>query len=517
MNGSALITVTVSPVGDPAPEIDSLTDDITITSGESVTIEWTTSNALSAQFNGSNVSVDGSQSVSPTSTTTYTLVAYENDEDNQDTGRSDSESVTVTVGDPPPTPAPVVDSFVADPDTIESGESTTLRWMTSNALEVRINGQIVNIDGTLSRSPTTDRTYTLIAYEFTGQGGRSDSESVTVTVTEVPEDPDPVIDSFSRSPATIIIGQSVTLTWTSTNGLSASINQGVGDVSVNGSTTDTPTSTGTKTYTLTVWRDAGKSGPSVSQSVSVEVLTPAPVIDSFVTDPSTITSGDSTTLRWTTSNALSLTLSNQDFPVDGSFSVSPTSTRTYFIRAYENADKTGRSVGASVTVTVVPPPVIDSFSASSTSIQAGDSVILSWETTDATSVSLGSSSVSLDGDSTVTPSVTITYVLRATNAAGTTVTRSITITVTSGVDPTIDSFSADQNTLVLIPPDTSASTVLRWTTTDALSVRLDGNDVSVDGSQQIEISQTTSYTLVAYETSTYGGNTATRTITVTVQ
>ena len=146
-------------------------------------------------------------------------------------------------------------------------------------------------------------------------------------------------------------------------------------------------------------------------------------MDSFVADPPTITSGDSTTLRWTTSNALSLTLSNQDFPVDGSFVRSPTATQEYFITAYEFDNHRGREVTESVTVTVEPPEV-DSFSISDTSIEAGESVTLSWTTTGATTsvvlretvgTQFSDTDVSQDGSTTRSPDETTTYQIRVRN------------------------------------------------------------------------------------------------------
>ena len=54
---------------------------------------------------------------------------------------------------------------------------------------------------------------------------------------------------FSASPTVIVVGGSSTLTWTSTGATSASINQGIGSVPVNGSRVVSPTAT--TTYTIT--------------------------------------------------------------------------------------------------------------------------------------------------------------------------------------------------------------------------------------------------------------------------
>jgi hypothetical protein len=78
-------------------------------------------------------------------------------------------------------------------------------------------------------------------------------------------------------------------------------------------------------------------------------------------------------------------------------------------------------------------PVINFFSASPTTITAGDSSTLSWIVTDATSatIDLGVGSVaSTTGTTSVSPAVTTTYTFTATNATG-----SVTATTTVMVNP----------------------------------------------------------------------------------
>jgi hypothetical protein len=79
-----------------------------------------------------------------------------------------------------------------------------------------------------------------------------------------------------------------------------------------------------------------------------------------------------------------------------------------------------------------PPavPIINSFSASPTTITAGESSTLSWSVTDAASVTIdnGVGTVALSGNTTVSPITTTTYTLTATNTAGS-VTSTVTVTV----------------------------------------------------------------------------------------
>ena len=68
------------------------------------------------------------------------------------------------------------------------------------------------------------------------------------------------------------------------------------------------------------------------------------------------------------------------------------------------------------------PPTINSFNASPSPIAPGDTSMLSWNVSGATTISInqGIGNVALTGSRTVTPSATTVYILTATNAAGST-------------------------------------------------------------------------------------------------
>jgi hypothetical protein len=67
-------------------------------------------------------------------------------------------------------------------------------------------------------------------------------------------------------------------------------------------------------------------------------------------------------------------------------------------------------------------PVIGTFSASPTTIPAGGSSVLSWTVSGAASLELNPGQLNVTGksDQTARPAATSTYVLKATNEAGTT-------------------------------------------------------------------------------------------------
>ncbi len=99
---------------------------------------------------------------------------------------------------PPPPPAPTttapparatINSFTAEPSSIERGQASTLSWSISNATDMTISGGVgaVQSQGQRQVFPTSTTTYTLTA---NGPGG-SDSRTVTVTVSTAPPPPPP--------------------------------------------------------------------------------------------------------------------------------------------------------------------------------------------------------------------------------------------------------------------------------------------------------------------------------------
>ena len=89
---------------------------------------------------------------------------------------------------------PVVTSFTANPPFIDSGQSVTLTWQTTNATTVSITPKIGNVpaaSGSVTISPTETTTYTLTA---TGESPTLTSSQITVGV-DVESLP-PVINEF---------------------------------------------------------------------------------------------------------------------------------------------------------------------------------------------------------------------------------------------------------------------------------------------------------------------------------
>jgi hypothetical protein len=186
-----------------------------------------------------------------------------------------------------------------------------------------------------------------------------------------------------------------------------------------------------------IWTEG--SGPYTVAVASVPVTAapppPMPTV-ALTSSANSIVAGNDVTLTWSSGNASTVTIDPTVGAVaaSGSTTLSPSATTTYTATA---TNVTGTAT-ATVTVTVTappppPPPVVPTaiLTANDYSISAGDTVTLTWSTTDATTVSLnnGIGSVAASGNTTVSPTATTSYVLTASNTAGTT-TSTITVEVT---------------------------------------------------------------------------------------
>lgn len=234
----------------------------------------------------------------------------------------------------------------------------------------------------------------------------------------------PVINAFGASPGSITSGASSTLSWNVSNATAVSIDKGVGSVAVTAGTTAVSPFTTTQ-YTLTATNAAGSVTATTQVIVSGAPPPGLPVISSFIPNPPVITAGDSSTLSWNVSNATSVTIDQGVGAVApvGSTSVSPAATTSYTLTATNAA---GWSSATTVVLVMAAPPgdlpVINSFTANPGNITAGDSSTLSWNVSNADTLTLTGEITktlgSMVGSSDVSPDATITYTLTATNAAG---------------------------------------------------------------------------------------------------
>jgi hypothetical protein len=145
---------------------------------------------------------------------------------------------------------------------------------------------------------------------------------------------------------------------------------------------------------------------------------------SLSADPASITSGDSSTLTWSTTNTSSIVITPDigDSDLSGSQTVSPTNTTVYNLEAIGPGGIVNCDATLVVNSAPPPPPPTCSLSASPTSINLGDPTTLTWSTTDATSVSITPDvgSVDTSGSTSDSPTQSTTYTLAATGPGGTT-------------------------------------------------------------------------------------------------
>ncbi len=296
-------------------------------------------------------------------------------------------------------------------------------------------------------------------------------------------------------------GDAITLQWDQVSGPS---------VSLTGKNESRATFTGTEgqtySFRLTV-KDALGLMSLARTTVSVREV-PKAAITKFAANPSRIRSGESATLTWTVQNADSVEISGIGSVNSsaGSIQVSPTVTTTYRLTAK------GKAGDVTDTVQVVvdqPAARVVSFRAAPSTIKAGDSANLVWETENAQRVSIsGIGQVNPSGTASVSPRETTTYTITVTNQFGE-VNSTVTVTVTpAGSSPKIGTFTSSP-----VEIGEGEAATLTWQVEGSESVEItDLGKVSGSGSAVVRPTETRTYTLTAKNQ--YGTETAGVTIKV---
>ncbi|MEK7530840.1 MAG: isopeptide-forming domain-containing fimbrial protein, partial [Patescibacteria group bacterium] len=355
-------TVVVPPPPPEKPTCVLSASPKTIEKGYATALSWVTTNTTTFVIDHSVGSVtpvaSGIKTVAPTYTTTYTGTAT-------GPGGTVTCSETVTVTTPPPPPPPPTCTFTAMPYSLTSAtQSTVLSWTTTNATIVSIDQGVGAVTPASSGSktvvPGTTKTYTLTA---TGPGGAVECQK-TVKVKDVPPPPPPLPSCvLSASPTTITtFGGSSTLSWTTDNASSISIDNGIGSVTpvAGGSKVVSPTDT--TTYKATVTGPGGTATCKIIIKVECGLPPPPPPPEkptcTLSASPSEIKKGNTSTLTWSTTHATTFTIDRgigSVTPIGGGLkSVSPTETTVYT----GVATGPGGSVECKRTVKVkdTPPP-----------------------------------------------------------------------------------------------------------------------------------------------------------------
>ena len=158
-------------------------------------------------------------------------------------------------------------------------------------------------------------------------------------------------------------------------------------------------------------------------------------------------------------------------------------------------------------------PLINSFTATPTSVHLGQKATLAWDVSNAVSLSISPGSTVTGHSIDVTPTTTTTYTLTAEGSGGS-VTAQVTVTVLPAIaKPVITAFQASPNDVVF-----NGTTTLSWTVTGtvtSLSVT-DGSttsDVTGQASKDWVVGSLASYTFTLTATNDGGSATATALLT----
>ncbi len=253
-----------APPAVAAPTVTATANPLSITADSSSILSIVAANATGVTIAGSDgtrftlPSGGGTEAVSPAATATYTVTA-------NGPGGQASTSVTINVT---PNPAPTV-TVTAMPSSTTPGGNVVLSVNASHADSVVVTGS----DGTSYTLPASSAqqavtpagttTYTATAK---GPGGQT-TATVVVTVTAVPS---PSV-SLVASPASIVAGNSATLTVTAANatGVTVTGNDGSSYPLPAAGGTQVVTPSKTTTYTATSFGTDGKTTATAEATIMV--------------------------------------------------------------------------------------------------------------------------------------------------------------------------------------------------------------------------------------------------------
>ena len=202
---------------------------------------------------------------------------------------------------------PVINSFTVSPNPIISGDTTTLSWTTSFTTTGVINPGNVSVtmpNGSLTVSPADDTTYILSVVGLDGVTAVDAQLTVTVYI--------PPVLYLTLSRTSIVVGQSVTLSWNTTGDANTItwITGGITNTNLNSSVVLTPTVS--TTYS---GRVSGLGGTSPVASITVTVYQ-LPILS--VDYPTSLDYGTQGTIEYTaTYTNTSLTLTPTYYYLEG--------------------------------------------------------------------------------------------------------------------------------------------------------------------------------------------------------
>ena len=288
--------------------------------GGSVTLQWSSMGATSASIDNGigSVATSGSRTATVTSTTIFHLTLTNG-------AGSTAYADTVTVAQNPPTGA----LSATPPSLAAGGGNVTLQWTSTGATSAAIDQGIGTVALSGSRNVQVSSTTIFHLTLANSAGSRIYADTVTVVA--------PVgapTGTFGADPIVFPLGGgSVTLTWTSTDAASASIDNGVGSVPLSGSIARNVT--GTTEFHLSLTNTSGTQ-------IYTAIVTVAPS-GSLVAAPASLPpGGGSVTLTWTSVDATSASIDQGIGAVSftGSQSIHVSATTVFHLSLTNSAGST---------------------------------------------------------------------------------------------------------------------------------------------------------------------------------
>ncbi len=374
---------------------------------------------------------------------------------------------------------PEVLEFTVSPPRLIKGTPVTIRWKVKNAEKVTIEPFGAQaLEGRITDKPTVNRTYTLVAV--------NKNERISIPIKLGVNYQKPKITGFSITPTKVIRGKDLKITVyiKAPNSVITNLEpygkvdeQDIVEIAAPEVSTD---------YTLTAENPAGKDSRTIRVKVVEPVARPDPIISNPVTpDPVT---PDPVTPDPVTPNPVT-----PDPVTPNPVTPNP----------------------------VIPKPAapeaVATIQADKTTIKAGESAILNWTTQNAKRVRLEPiGAVSRNGQRPVSPKVTTTYTLKATNSDGVETASEVTINVTkaantpAAIPAAFASLKTNKTTI-----NKGESIALTWKTANASSVQLDPiGAVKGAGRQVLKPESDITYTLTA---TGKDGKTSSSTVKITVK